>query len=149
MKNDKNKEELVAKKSKIDIPLGSYLLFLIYLFPMSFIFSYFKNYKAILLFTLFLATVNQVFSLLDPQVLRWLIDTYVTNYQEYTQQEFVRGIFLGAVALISVAMISRIAKTFEDYFVSIMTQKIGMQLYQHAIRHIFALPYRSFEEQQS
>lgn len=46
-------------------------------------------------------------------------------------------------------MISRIAKNFQDYFVNVMTQKIGMQIYQETIRHAFSLPYSVFEDQSS
>lgn len=59
---------------------------------MSFIFSYFKSYKRILLLTLFLAATNQVFSLLDPQIFRMIIDTYVTNFENYETREFVIGV---------------------------------------------------------
>ncbi|MEI7477013.1 MAG: hypothetical protein WCJ81_00175 [bacterium] len=51
--------------------------------------------------------------------------------------------------MIGVAMISRIAKNFQDYFVNVMTQKIGMQIYQETIRHAFSLPYSVFEDQSS
>lgn len=46
-------------------------------------------------------------------------------------------------------MVSRIAKNFQDYFVNVMTQKIGMQIYQETIRHAFSLPYAIFEDQSS
>ncbi len=46
-------------------------------------------------------------------------------------------------------MVSRIAKNFQDYFVNVMTQKIGMQIYQETIRHAFSLPYSVFEDQSS
>jgi ATP-binding cassette subfamily B protein len=46
-------------------------------------------------------------------------------------------------------MISRIAKNFQDYFANVMTQNIGMQIYQTSIRHAFSLPYSILEDQQS
>lgn len=46
-------------------------------------------------------------------------------------------------------MISRIAKNFQDYFVNVMTQKIGTSIYQDTIAHTFSLPYAVFENQQS
>ena len=46
-------------------------------------------------------------------------------------------------------MISRIAKNFQDYFANVMTQNIGMQIYQTAISHAFSLPYSVLEDQQS
>lgn len=46
-------------------------------------------------------------------------------------------------------MVSRIAKNFQDYFVNVMTQKIGTSIYQNTIAHTFSLPYAVFEDQQS
>lgn len=46
-------------------------------------------------------------------------------------------------------MVSRIAKNLQDYVVNTMTQKIGMNVYQQTISHIFSLPYAAFEDQQS
>ncbi len=46
-------------------------------------------------------------------------------------------------------MVSRIAKNFQDYFVNVMTQKIGTSIYQNTISHTFSLPYKVFEDQQS
>lgn len=114
-----------------------------------FVRKYLKPYRKLLLLVLVLATINQVFSLLDPQVNRWLLDNFVLKYSELSQDEFLRGIFIGLAGLIGVAMVSRIAKNFQDYFVNVMTQKIGMQIYQETIRHAFSLPYSVFEDQSS
>ena len=46
-------------------------------------------------------------------------------------------------------MVSRIAKNFQDYFVNVMTQQIGTNIYQRTIAHTFSLPYAVFEDQQS
>ena len=43
---------------------------------------------------LVLAAVNQVFSLLDPLIFRYVIDEYATRYQEYTTEQFFRGVSL-------------------------------------------------------
>lgn len=116
---------------------------------MSFIFPYFKSYKRILALTLWLAAINQVFSLLDPQVFRLIIDRYVTNYQDYDTRSFVIGVWWLLLLSVAVAMVSRIAKNFQDYFANVMTQNIGMQIYQTSISHAFSLPYSILEDQQS
>ena len=116
---------------------------------MRFIFTYLKQYRGLLALALVLAAINQVFSLLDPQVFRMIIDNYVTKFSTFTTQQFVRGV--GKLLLLSmgVAMVSRIAKNFQDYVVNTMTQKIGMNIYQQTISHVFSLPYAAFEDQQS
>lgn len=116
---------------------------------MWFIGKYLKEHKRTLVLALVLAAINQVFSLLDPQVFRLIIDNYVSKFDTFTTQEFIRGVWLLLLLSIWVAMISRIAKNFQDYVVNTMTQKIGMTVYQNTIRHIFSLPYAAFEDQQS
>ena len=46
-------------------------------------------------------------------------------------------------------MVSRIAKNIEDYLSNMLTQKIGMTLYQLTLSHLFTLSYKIFEDQQS
>lgn len=99
--------------------------------------------------TLFLAAVNQVFSLLDPQIFRLIIDRYVSDFSSYEARDFLIGVWWLLLLSVTVAMISRIAKNFQDYFVNVMTQNIGMHMYQTTIRHAFGLPYSVLEDQQS
>ena len=116
---------------------------------MSFLFSYVRPYWKLLLLILLLASINQVFSLLDPQVMRWLMDNYLTQPDSRTPTEFFHGIFLWASGFVLTAMISRLAKNFQDYFINVMTQKIWTSIYQNTISHTFSLPYAAFEDQQS
>ncbi len=118
---------------------------------MWFLSTYLRPYWKILVLVLVLASINQIFSLLSPQVLRWLIDNYLTKVatMSFTTQEYVRGILIGLGWFVGTAMVSRIAKNFQDYFVNVMTQKIGTSIYQNTIAHTFSLPYAVFEDQQS
>jgi ATP-binding cassette subfamily B protein len=42
-----------------------------------------------------------------------------------------------------------VAKNFQDYFISVITQRLGAQLYADGIRHTLAVPYQVFEDQRS
>jgi len=98
---------------------------------------------------LLLAATNQIFSLLDPLIFRHIIDEYATRYREYTTAQFFRGVSLLLGAAVGVAFVSRVAKNFQDYFVNVITQRLGAQLYSDGIRHSLALPYAAFEDQRS
>ncbi len=50
---------------------------------------------------------------------------------------------------VGVAFISRIAKNFQDYFVNVVVQRVGADLYSDGIRHSLALPFQTFEDQRS
>jgi ATP-binding cassette subfamily B protein len=110
---------------------------------------YLRNYWGLVALALVLATINQVFSLLDPLIFRHVIDEYATRFQEYSTGEFFRGVSLLLSAAVGVAFVSRVAKNFQDYYINVITQRLGAQLYSDGIRHSLELPYSVFEDQRS
>src|SRR5512134_486364 len=111
--------------------------------------SYLKNYWKLVLIALVLAAVNQIFSMLDPWIFRIVIDEYATKYDHYTTEQFIKGVLLLLAAAVGVAFVSRVAKNFQDYYVNVITQKLGATLYSDGIRHSLGLPYQLFEDQRS
>ncbi|MEQ1500061.1 MAG: ABC transporter ATP-binding protein [Parcubacteria group bacterium] len=116
---------------------------------MQLLLKYIKTQKKILVGALVLATINQVFSLLDPQIFRLIVDRYASHASDYSGVEFFLGVTLLLLLSIAVAFVSRVAKNFQDYYVSIITQRVGANLYSHSINHSFSLPYSAFEDQRS
>ena len=110
---------------------------------------YLRPYWRLVLLALGLAAVNQVFSLLDPLIFRYIIDEYATRFDEFTRAEFFRGVGTLLAAAVGVAMVSRLAKNFQDYFVNVVVQRVGADLYSDGIRHSLALPFQTFEDQRS
>jgi ATP-binding cassette subfamily B protein len=116
---------------------------------MKLLLQYLRPHWKIVLLSLALATVNQVFSLLDPLIFRHVIDEYATRFDQYSTREFLRGVSLLLLAAVFVAFVSRVAKNFQDYFLNVVTQRVGARLYADGIRHALELPYQQFEDQRS
>ncbi len=124
---------------------------------MKLLFQYLKPYKKLVFLALFLATVNQVFSLFDPMLIGKLIDRFANHpyhtdaakTQPRTQQEYIYGVLGLLGLLVSTAMISRIAKAFQDYVVNVIIQKFGAKIFTDGLRHSMRLPYQDFEDQRS
>lgn len=116
---------------------------------MKLLLSYLKQYWQLVALALFLAAVNQIFSLLDPWIFRMVIDRYATHYQDYTQEEFFKGVGMLLGAAVGVAFVSRVAKNFQDYYINTITQKLGAQIYSDGLKHSLELPYSVFEDQRS
>lgn len=118
---------------------------------MKLLISYLKPYKWIIALTLFLAAVNQVFSMFDPLIFGKIIDKFVKHPHQdnRTQSTFISGVITYLGMLIGVAMVSRIAKAFQDYFVNVVVQKFGASLFTDGLRHSMKLPYQDFEDQRS
>ena len=110
---------------------------------------YLSPYWRLVVLALVLAAINQVFSLLDPLIFRHVIDSYATQYDKYTRLQFFKGVALLLSMAVAVAFISRVAKNFQDYFVNVIVQKVGADLYSDGIRHSLALPFQTFEDQRS
>ncbi len=104
---------------------------------MRLLWNYLKNYRGTLIATLILATINQVFSLLDPQIFRKLVDNYASRVGQLTGHEFFRGVALLLLASVFVNLMSRIAKNFQDYYVNVINQKLGAKLYSDSVAHSF------------
>ncbi|SIO51815.1 ABC transporter ATP-binding protein [Chitinophaga niabensis] len=118
---------------------------------MKLLLKYLKGFKWLIVFALLLATVNQVFSLMDPWIFGKIIDRFanIPHAGGRSLNEYLIGVLLLLLASIGVAMVSRIAKAFQDYFVSVVTQKLGAQMYTDGLKHSMRLPYQDFEDQRS
>lgn len=111
--------------------------------------DYLKKYWGLCVLTLALASINQIFSLLDPYIFRHVIDEYATQPDLYTSTEFFYGVGLLLLAIIGVAFVSRVAKNFQDYYLNGISQRVGADLYRDGIAHALALPYSVFEDERS
>jgi len=116
---------------------------------MRLLYSYLRRYWTLVVLALVLAAINQIFSLLDPLIFRRVIDQYATRFGEYTPSQFFRGVSVLLAAAVGVAFVSRVAKNFQDYFVNVITQRLGADLYSDGVRHSLELPYQLFEDQRS
>jgi len=116
---------------------------------MNLLFSYLRNYRRLIFLALLLAATNQVFSLLDPLIFRHVIDDYATRFRDYTTSQFITGAGKLLLMAMGVAFVSRVAKNFQDYFVNVITQRLGAEMYSDGIRHSLELPYSVFEDQRS
>ena len=110
---------------------------------------YLADYWRLVALALVLAAINQIFSLLDPLIFRYVIDEYATRFSEYSTGEFFRGVSLLLAAAVGVAFVSRVAKNFQDYFINVITQRLGARMYSDGIEHSLELPYSVFEDQRS
>jgi ATP-binding cassette subfamily B protein len=61
----------------------------------------------------------------------------------------IYGVVWLLIASVSFAMISRIAKAFQDYFQNLITQKFGAKVFTDGLQHAMRLPYQDFEDQRS
>ena len=98
---------------------------------------------------LLLAAVNQGFSLLDPYITGRIVDRYINKAGALNYHDYLYGVLTLVGLAVGAAMISRIAKNFQDYYTNIITQKVGARMYADGLEHSLKLPYQVFEDQRS
>jgi len=116
---------------------------------MSLLLTYLKPHMRLVLLALILAAINQTFSLLDPYIFRLIIDGYATKFHQYSMHQFVLGVSRLLGMAVGVAFVSRVAKNFQDYYVNVVTQQTGAELYAAGVERSLSLPYALFEDQRS
>jgi len=116
---------------------------------MKILLRYLKNYKWLIALALFLAATSQVFSLLDPHITGKIVDNFIEKRGVLSRADFFKGILYLVGLAIGAAMVSRIAKNLQDYFTSIVVQKLGAKMYADGLKHSLELPYQTFEDQRS
>lgn len=134
---------------------------------MKILLKYLAPHKWLVLLTLVLAAINTGFSLMDPILLGKLV-TLANDHQsaspqfdwshffwsyeriERKGQPYLQmGVVYILIASISVAMVSRIAKAFQDYGLNLIIQKFGAKVFTDGLQHAMKLPYQDFEDQRS
>ena len=122
---------------------------------MKLLLQYLKPYRGLILLALFLAAVNQVFSLFSPMIIGQVMDKLATHPhvdeagRPRTEHQYIMGVLYFLSLLIGTAMVSRIAKAFQDYVVNVIIQKFGAKIFTDGLRHSMRLPYQEFEDQRS
>jgi ATP-binding cassette subfamily B protein len=116
---------------------------------MKLLYGYLRRYKKTLAITLSLAGVSQIFSMLDPIIIGKLVDRVIDPIHTLAIDEFWRRVIFWVGASICVAMVSRIAKNIQDYFMNVVIQKLGADVYADGLKHSLQLPYQVFEDQRS
>ena len=123
---------------------------------MKILLKYLEPYKWLVVLTLLLAAINTTFSLFDPIIFGSLI-TLANQYQSpspgvnvanwhdflFIKSSFINkmnveqplyGVVWLLIASISVAMVSRIAKNLQDYFLSVIVQKFGAKIFTDGLQ---------------
>src|SRR6187200_433889 len=138
---------------------------------MKILLQYLKPHKWLVILVLTLAAINIGFSLFDPIIFGKLINLANAHQvlaapdKHYTWHDYLflrldyinkngkpdhmYGIIWLLLGSITVAMISRISKNFQDYFLNVVIQKFGAKVFTDGLQHAMKLPFQEFEDQRS
>lgn len=124
---------------------------------MKILIQYLRPYKWMIALALLLAAINQVFSMFDPMIFGKIIDQ-LSNHPHHldaakkiprSSDQYMFGVLELLGLSIGTAMVSRIAKAFQDYCVNVIIQKFGASVFTDGLKRSMKLPYQDFEDQRS
>ena len=67
---------------------------------MKLLFSYLRPYRPMVALAIMLAVINQVFSMLDPQIFRIIVDKYASHIDTIPKADFIKGVGLMILAVL-------------------------------------------------
>ena len=114
--------------------------------------KYLHPHRALIALTLLLAALNTGFSLLDPIILGRVVKLAFEQQSPATAltwEGYLPILVQLLLASVGVAMVSRIAKSFQDYYLNVVVQRFGAKVFTDGLQQVMKLPYQDFEDQRS
>lgn len=116
---------------------------------MRIIWKYLEPQRWLIAVALVLAGASQLLNLVDPLIFGKIIDDYALNTGALTENALLTGVLFWLGVAIAIALLSRVAKSFQEYFSRLAVQKFGMQIFNEGLKQTLRLSYNEFEDQRS
>lgn len=116
---------------------------------MQILWKYLQPQRWLILFSLVLAGIAQILSLIDPVIFGKIIDDYAGQINIKPREELVRGVLWWLFIAVAIATLARVARAFQEYFTRLAVQKFGLQIFNDGLRQTLRLSFSEFEEQRS
>ncbi|MGZ9046055.1 MAG: ABC transporter ATP-binding protein [Telluria sp.] len=116
---------------------------------MHILWTYLRPHWRLAALALLLATASQVLALIDPIIFGKIVDEYALNRAGKTEQQLMSGVLRLLGLAVLVAVLSRLAKAFQDYVTRLVVQKIGTRMFNDGLRHLLRLRFQEFEDMKS
>jgi ATP-binding cassette subfamily B protein len=116
---------------------------------MHILWKYIRPLRGWVALSLLLAAIAQILTLIDPLIFGRIIDRYALNPDNKPDSVLVRGALWWLLVAAAVALAARLAKTFQDYVLTLVVQKFGMQVFNDGLRQTLRLSFQEFEDRSS
>ncbi|MBP7120731.1 MAG: ABC transporter ATP-binding protein [Methanolinea sp.] len=116
---------------------------------MKVIWKYLQPQKWLIFVALILAAISQLLNLIDPLIFGKIIDEYALNPVHLPENQLVSGVIFWLCVAIAIALLSRLARAFQDYFARLAVQRFGMQVFNEGLKQTLRLSFNEFEDQRS
>ncbi len=116
---------------------------------MTILWTYLRPHWRLCLLAMLLAAASQVLALIDPIIFGRIIDDYAIGRAGKGDDELVAGVAKLLALAVLVAVLSRLAKTLQEYVTRLVVQKLGTRMFNDGLRHVMRLKFQEFEDLRS
>ena len=116
---------------------------------MKILWIYLRPQSRLIMLALLLAGAAQLLSLIDPIIFGKIIDNYANNISDKPEDELIRGVLFLLFLALGVAILARMARSFQDFVMRLAVQKFGMRIFNDGLKQILRLSFQEFEDQRS
>ena len=116
---------------------------------MHILWSYLRPHRSLAALALLLAAISQVLALVDPIIFGKIIDGYAVHPGDKSNDELISGVLRLLGLAVGVAVLSRLAKTLQEYVTRLVVQKLGTQIFNDGLRQVLRLKFQEFAEMRS
>ncbi len=116
---------------------------------MKILWKYLQPHRGMVFISLLLAAVAQLLNLIDPVIFGKIIDDYANNRNSRPDSELIKGVLFWLGIAVAVALVARLAKSFQDYTTKLAVARFGMQIFNDGLKQTLRLSFQEFEESRS
>ncbi len=108
-----------------------------------------RPYSKWVVIALLLAGLAQILALYDPIIFGKIIDRYTLQTNPDNKNAQLSDTYRLLALAVGIALASRLLLSFKDYYLRMVVQKFGLQIFNDGLRQTLRLPYQEFETQSS
>src|SRR5438128_357166 len=116
---------------------------------MKLLWKYLRPHRTLIFFSLILAAMAQLLSLLDPVIFGKIIDRYATNKNNLPEDKLVQGVLSWLAIALGIAILSKLCKSSQDYITRKAVARFGMHIFNDGLKQTLRLSFQEFEESRS
>jgi ATP-binding cassette subfamily B protein len=116
---------------------------------MKLLWQYLRPHRKLVIFSLILAALAQLASLIDPVIFGHIIDRFAAPKQVLAEGQLGGGIVYWLLVALGIALLSKLFKSLQDYFTRKAVALFGMQVFNDGLKQTLRLSFQEFEESRS
>ena len=117
--------------------------------PLALLGFYLRGHERTLFGALLFALVNQIFLMIDPLILRHVLDQYVMRRDDFSPHGFLLGVIFWMSLILVAALIAWVARGFQTQSVCSLAQRVSNQIYSDGMSHSLEISYAELEHRRS